>query len=48
MAPSSSRSAKHQSFMRVWIEPNDAYAAIGVMKTVSRTSQSEIPSSATW
>ncbi len=30
--------------MRVLIEPNDAYAAMGVMKVVSTTSQRLIPS----
>jgi hypothetical protein len=47
MAPSSSSSAKHQSLMRVVIEPNEAYAAIGTMNTVSITSHNEMPSSAT-
>ena len=48
IAPSSRSSAKHQSLMRVWMGPNDAYAAMGVMTTVSRISHSEMPSTARW
>ena len=32
----------------VAIEPNDAYAAMGTMRTVSRTSHKDSPSTATW
>ena len=45
---SSSSSEKHQSLRRLSIGPNEAHAAMGVMKTVSSTSHSEMPSTATW
>ncbi len=34
--------------MRVWIDPNAAYAAMGMTKVVSRISHRLMPSTATW
>ena len=48
IAPSSKSSEKHQSLMRVFTEPKLTHAAIGIVNAVRITSQSEMPSSATW
>ncbi len=48
MAPCMRSSEKQSSLMRVWMDPNAAYAAMGVMKVVRTTSQRLMPSIATW
>ena len=46
IAPCKSRKAKQSSLIRVLIEPNDAYAAMGVMNVVRRISHRLTPSTA--
>ena len=48
IAPWRSRSEKHHSLIRVSIDPKDAKVASGTTNVVRTTSQSEMPSTATW